>query len=68
MLTSAKAISAINILGLLVHDSDFVYIRIYLRCSCINTTRGAITSYLRYVLNNVYIKYLLYNEHLSTHG
>ena len=55
-------------LNLLVYDSDFVYIRIYLRYLYINIIRGAIISYLRYILNNVYIKYLLYNEHLSTHG
>ena len=68
MLILAKAISAVNILNLLVYDSDFVYIRIYLRYSYVNTTRGTITNYLRYILNNIYIKCLLYNEHLSTHG
>ena len=67
MLILAEAIFVINMFNLFVHDSDFVYIRIYLRYLYINIIRGAITSYLRYILNNIYIKYLLYNEYLFTY-
>ena len=68
MLILAKDIFVVNIFDLFVHDSDFVYIRIYLRYLYINIIRGVITSYLRYILNNIYIKYLLYNEYLFIYG